>query len=178
MSLSAEHSRYFDEGHSYYEEDTFMNVGEFRSLLKDIPDDGLVVFQPIDADASFSFPAMAVTLTVKQIVLPDGKVSKLAVVGLSSDDRKYQLLTGTGHYELYKYGGFYVTINNHRFFDGLPDDGYVVFQACREAYFSLGKDFFPAIGVVPCAGQVIMTGLTILPDDSESTYVMVELLPR
>ena len=104
-----------------------MNIGQFRRHLETLPD-ALVVFQPQNPDTSLAFPAMAVSFTVKPILLPDGKVSILAIVGLSRDDRGCTLLLLTETEFLYKgMGGFYMNIVNHRLFDRLPDDGWLCF---------------------------------------------------
>ena len=69
-----------------------MNIGQFRRHLETLPDDALVVFQSENPDTSLTFPAMVVSFTVKPILLPDGKVSILAIVGLSPDNRGCTLL--------------------------------------------------------------------------------------
>ena len=70
-----------------------MNIGQLRRHLEDIPDDGFVVFQSFEAEGLLSFPAMATTFTMEQVRLPDGKMSTLAVIGLSPDHRDCQWLT-------------------------------------------------------------------------------------
>ena len=63
-----------------------------------------------------------------------------------------------------------MNIVNHRLFDRLPDDGLVMFSVHHEADFSLGKDFFPAIGVASHVGP------TALPDGKESRGISIEVL--
>ena len=58
-----------------------MNIGQFRRHLETLPDDALVVFQPHTPDVPLGSSAMAVSFTVKPILLSDGKVSILAIVG-------------------------------------------------------------------------------------------------
>ena len=148
-----------------------MNIKQFRRHLETLPDDALVVFQPQNPDTSLAFPAMAVSFSVKPILLPDGKVSILAIVGLSPENRGCTLLLLTETEFLYKgVGGFYFNIVDHRLFDRLSDDGLVMFSVHHEADFSLGKDFFPAIGV---ASHVGPTGL---PDGKESMGISIEIL--
>ena len=148
-----------------------MNIGQFRRHLETLPDDALVVFQPQNPDTSLAFPAMAVSFTVKPILLPDGKVSILAIVGLSPENRGCTLLLLTETEFLYKgEGGFYMNIIDHHRFDRLPDDGLVMFSKHHEADLSLGKDFFPAIGV---ASHVGPTGL---PDGKGSMGISIEIL--
>ncbi len=148
-----------------------MNIGEFRRHLETLPDDALVVFQPQNPDTSFAFPAMAVSFSVKPILLPDGKVSILAIVGLSPENRGCTLLLLTETEFLYKgEGGFYMNIIDHHRFDRLPDDWLVMFSKHHEADLSLGKDFFPAIGV---ASHVGPTGL---PDGKGSMGISIDIL--
>ena len=148
-----------------------MNIGEFRRYLETLPDDALVVFQPQNPDTSFAFPAMAVSFRVKPILLPDGKVSILAIVGLSRDDRGCSLQLLTEPEFLYKgVGGFYMNIVNHRLLDRLPDDGLVMFSIHHEADFSPDKDFFPAIGVAAHVGPMT------LPDGKETTGISIGIL--
>ncbi len=71
---------------------------------------------------------------------------------------------------LYKSDGFYINIVNHRLFEGLPDDGFVMFSRHHEADFSLGNDFFPAIGVSAHVGP---TGLS---DGKGSTGISIGIL--
>ena len=71
---------------------------------------------------------------------------------------------------LYKMDGLYINIVNHHLLDGLPDDGLVMFSVHHEADFSLGKDFFPAIGVSAHAGPMS------LPDGTESTGILIQIL--
>ena len=148
-----------------------MNIKQFRRHLETLPDDALVVFQSDNTDTSLTFSAMAVSFSVKPILLPDGKVSILAIVGLSPENRGCTLLLLTETEFLYKgEGGFYMNIVNHRLFDRLPDDGLVMFSVHDEADFSLGKDFFPAIGVAAHVGPMA------LPDGKESRGISIGIL--
>ena len=98
-------------------------------------------------------------------------MSILAIVGLSRDDRGCSLPILTETELLYKdRGGFYFNIVNHRRLDGLPDDGLVMFFIHHEADLSLGKDFFPAIGVAVHVGPIA------LPDGKESRGISIDIL--
>ena len=148
-----------------------MNIGQFRRHLETLPDDALVVFQPQDLETSLASGAMAVSFSVKPILLADGKVSILAIVGLSPDDRGCYLGILTEPEALYKGSdGFYINIVNHGLLDSLPDDGLVMFSIHHEVDVSLGKNFFPAIGVAAHAGPMT------LPDGKESRGISIGIL--
>ena len=129
-----------------------MSIGQFRRHLETLPDDALVVFQSENPDTSLTFPAMVVSFTVKPILLPDGKVSILAIVGLSPDNRGCSLPILTETEFLYKgVDGFYMNIVNHRLFDRLPDDGLVMFSI-----------FSRMIDLIECSGVLNTLKLTLL----------------
>ena len=149
-----------------------MNIGEFRRHLETLPDDALVVFQLDTPDVPLGLSAMAVSFTVKPILLSDGKVSILAIVGLATDNRGGHLQLLIAPEALYKGSdGFYInTVNSRLLNNNLPDEGHVMFSIHHEADFSLGKDFFPAIGVAAHVGPMT------LPDGKESTGISIGIL--
>ena len=154
-----------------------MNIGQLRRHFEDIPDNGIVVFQQHAVEGFLSFPAMAATFTKKQIRLPDGEKSTLAIIGLSPDHRDCQWLTLKEPDALYKMDGFYINIINRRLFEGLPDEGLVRFFPHHESGLPISANFFsasffPAIGVFAYASNII------LPDGKESTGLVVSLLPN
>ncbi len=147
-----------------------MNIGELRRPLENMPDDGIVVFQPRDPDVPFSFPAMATAVTFKPIRLSDGKTSHLAVVELVPDDRGGYMSILIEPELLYKNGGFYINIINRHFFERLSDDALVRFYEHHEADLSLGKYFFPAIGVFSYSGPMSFS------DGKEFIGVVIHLI--
>ena len=76
-----------------------MNIGQFRRHLETLPDDALVVFQSDNMDTSLPFSAMAVSFTVKLILLPDGKETTGISIEILTNDRPYRVLRGIEYAE-------------------------------------------------------------------------------
>ena len=148
-----------------------MNIGQFRSLLKDIPDDGLVVFQPRDAAGSLSFPAMAVSFTVTPIPLPDGRTAQISIVELAPNDRKFHPRIITHPDPFYITEASYMSIVDRRLLADLPDDGLVSFYRREEARSVPVRELFPAIGVCSHVNQIEFY------DGRQSSNLVVELFP-
>jgi hypothetical protein len=76
-----------------------MNIGQFRRHLETLPDDALVVFESDNTDTSLAFCAMAVSFTVKLILLPDGKETTGISIEILTNDRPYRVLRGIEYAE-------------------------------------------------------------------------------
>ena len=148
-----------------------MNIGQFRSLLKDMPDDGLVVFQPRDAAGSLSFPAMAVSFTVTPIPLPDGRTEQIAIVELAPDDRKFHPLTITDPDPFYITEASYMSVVDRRLLADLPDKGLVSFYFRQKVDSLPVRELFPAIGVCSHVNQIEFY------DGRQSSNLVVKLFP-